>query len=138
MQVIKSIYRIVKNTDVEKMLKAVRSWCAPDGYPVTWCSGDKEGVIWLDRDRGPLAVSVLQDFLDYYLSEEEGEIDYIHGHEVVRELAQSEGCVGFLMEPIDKTQLFPSLKAGGPLTRKTFSMGQAREKRYYLEARKIR
>lgn len=137
-QQIESIYRIVKHTDPEKMLEAIQGYCAGDGYPVTWCAGGREGVICLDRKRGPLAISVLQDFLDYYLSEEEGDVDYIHGHEVVRELSKKENCIGFLMDPIHKDQLFPSLKAGGPLTRKTFSMGHAREKRYYLEARIIR
>ncbi len=137
-QEIDSIYRIIKHTDPEKLLSAIQSYCAEDGYPVTWCVGDKEGVIKLDPARGPLAVSVLQDFLDYYLSEEAGEIDYIHGADVLRELSRQEGCIGFLMSPIRKEDLFPSLQAGGPLTRKAFSMGQAREKRYYLEARRIR
>ena len=137
-QKIESIYRIIKHTDPEKMLSQLSHVCAEGGYPVTWCAGGKEGTVYLDPARGQLAISILQDFLDYYLSHEEGEIDYIHGEEVVRELSEEPGSIGFLMDPIDKTRLFPSLKADGPLTRKCFSMGHAREKRYYLEARRIR
>ena len=137
-QKIEPIYRIIKNTDPDRMLDQMKHICAKDGYPVTWCSGDREGTVYLDPKRGQLAISILQDFLDYYLSHEEGEIDYIHGEDVVRELAKEPGSIGFLMDPIDKKKLFPSLKADGPLTRKCFSMGHAREKRYYLEARRIR
>ncbi len=137
-QKIESIYRIIRHTDPEKMLSQLSHVCAEGGYPVTWCAGGKEGTVYLDPARGQLAISILQDFLDYYLSHEEGEIDYIHGEEVVRELSEEPGSIGFLMDPIDKTRLFPSLKADGPLTRKCFSMGHAREKRYYLEARRIR
>ena len=137
-QKIESIYRIIRHTDPEKMLSQLSHVCTEGGYPVTWCAGGKEGTVYLDPARGQLAISILQDFLDYYLSHEEGEIDYIHGEEVVRELSEEPGSIGFLMDPIDKTRLFPSLKADGPLTRKCFSMGHAREKRYYLEARRIR
>lgn len=137
-QQIESIYRIVTHTDPDALLAELSSSCAEGGYPVHWYSGGQDGVIFLDPARGQLAVSILQDFLDYYLSHNPGEIDYIHGADVVKELSQAPGSIGFLMDPIDKKQLFPSLKAEGPLTRKTFSMGHAREKRYYLEARRIR
>ena len=55
-----------------------------------------------------------------------------------RVLAEAEDAVGFLMPPIPKEELFPMVLAGGPLPRKTFSMGEARDKRYYLECRSLR
>ena len=65
-------------------------------------------------------------------------IDYIHGERDTRELCASGDAVGMLLEPLDKFSLFPGIRAGGHLPRKTFSMGEAREKRYYMECRKLR
>ena len=66
------------------------------------------------------------------------EIDYIHGDDVVRKLGGQPGNLGFLLPPMGKDQLFRTVMADGVLPRKTFSMGEAQDKRYYLEARKIR
>ena len=67
-----------------------------------------------------------------------GEVDYIHGDEVTRELGSKEGNMGFLLPAMGKEQLFKTVMADGVLPRKTFSMGHAQDKRYYVEARKIR
>ena len=83
-------------------------------------------------------VARLQALLDAWLRRHPGSIDYIHGEEALRSLAAREDAAGFLLPAPDKGALFPGLAAGGVLPRKTFSMGSAREKRYYLEARKIR
>ena len=64
-------------------------------------------------------------------------MDYIHGEEVVRELSQK-GAVGILLPAMSKSDLFPTVIQEGALPRKTFSMGEASEKRYYMECRKIR
>ena len=85
-----------------------------------------------------MAVAVLQEFLDRWLAENKGEIDYIHGDAEVTALAQQSNAVGFLLPPMEKHQLFRGVISGGVLPRKTFSMGHAREKRYYLEGRRIR
>ena len=71
------------------------------------------------------------------MAENEGQIDYIHGDDVVKQLASEEGSLGFLVPGIEKNQFFQSIVTDGILPRKTFSMGHAQEKRYYLEARKI-
>ena len=65
-------------------------------------------------------------------------IDYIHGDEELVELTRGENAVGFLLPAMEKHQLFRGVISGGVLPRKTFSMGHAREKRYYLEGRKIK
>ena len=75
--------------------------------------------------------------LDAYLKENAGEIDYIHGDDTLVELAKQENALGFLVPGIEKNQFFQGIVTDGILPRKTFSMGHAREKRYYLEARKI-
>ena len=83
-------------------------------------------------------MGTLQAFLDNYLPTVGGTVDYIHGEDVVEELAGQEGNVGFLLPPMGKDQLFPTVIRDGVLPRKTFSMGQAQDKRFYLEARRIR
>ena len=132
------IHRIVTKVDGKKLLSDLEAICAENGYCVNWVFGSQKGRIYLDRSRGELAVAVLQEFLDQWLAENQGEIDYIHGDEEVSALAQQENAVGFLLPSMEKHQLFRGVISGGVLPRKTFSMGHAREKRYYLEGRKIR
>ena len=84
-----------------------------------------------------LAVGTLQGVIDPYLKENGGEVDYIHGDAVTRELGSKPGNMGFLLPAMGKDQLFKTVMADGVLPRKTFSMGHAQDKRYYVEARKI-
>lgn len=132
------IHRIITDVNAEKLLKDLSCICADDGYAVEWVIGQKRGTVYLDKARGELAVAVLQEYLDKWLSENKGEIDYIHGDDEVCALAQHANSIGFLLPPMEKHQLFRGVISGGALPRKTFSMGHAREKRYYLEGRKIK
>ena len=83
-----------------------------------------------------LSVGSLQKFLDAFLEENAGKIDYIHGEDAVRENV-SETAIGFLLPTMTKDELFETVVKDGVLPRKTFSMGHAEDKRFYLEARKI-
>ena len=132
------IHRVVVETDPKAMLAALEPWCAADGYPITWFAGSESGTVYLDRSRSQLEVGVLQQFLDEYLAANAGKIDYIHGDDDLKNLAAQEGAIGFLLPAMAKSQLFRGVVADGVLPRKTFSMGHAREKRYYLEGRKIK
>lgn len=132
------IHRIVTETEPEALLQALEPYCAPEGHKVTWVSGDRQGTVYLDKARSPLAIGVLQNFLDEYLKDHPGKIDYIHGEEDVRQLAAADKAVGFLLPAMEKGDLFRGVVADGVLPRKTFSMGHAQEKRYYLEGRKIK
>jgi len=85
-----------------------------------------------------LAVGTLQAFLDEYIKKHGGEVDYIHGDDVTRQLGAKPGNMGFLLPAMGKEQLFKTVMKDGVLPRKTFSMGHAQDKRYYIEARKIR
>ncbi len=137
-QVFEPIHRIVTKTDVPQLLAYLQSYCREDGFPVGYCAAGQGGTLRLDRTRGELAVAVLQELLDAYLADHSGQIDYIHGEKEVTALAGNEGCVGFLLPAMEKGQLFRGVIDRGVLPRKTFSMGHAREKRYYLEGRKIK
>ena len=137
-QVFEPIHRVVTHTDPRAMLEALAPWCADGGFPVVWHIGEESGTVYLDKNRSQLAVGVLQAFLDQYLADHPGEIDYIHGDSDLKELAAQENAIGFLLPAMEKSQLFRGVIADGILPRKTFSMGHAREKRYYLEGRAIK
>ena len=137
-QVFEPIHRVITHTDPEALLRALEPWCADGGFPVEWHIGEKSGTVYLDKARSQLAVGVLQAFLDQYLADHPGEIDYIHGDADLKELARQDKAIGFLLPAMEKSQLFRGVIADGILPRKTFSMGHAREKRYYLEGRAIK
>ena len=80
----------------------------------------------------------LQAFLDGWLkAHPEAEIDYIHGDDTLRRLADRPDALGLMPCGFAKADLFPYIREWGVLPRKTFSMGHAHEKRFYMEARKI-
>lgn len=132
------IHRIIKHTDPDVLLKAIDETLGVGDCPIEWVSGGKKGTLMLPLRSGELPVGVLQAFLDDYLKDHAGTIDYIHGDDTVRELASDDDSIGFLLPAMEKSDLFRGIVAGGVLPRKTFSMGHAEEKRYYLEARKIK
>jgi len=84
-----------------------------------------------------LPVAALQHFLDYYVSANGGRIDYIHGDQNLETLSSRPGAIGFLLPPIDKGSFFKAVITDGSFPRKTFSCGNAEDKRYYIECRKI-
>ena len=137
-QVFEPIHRIVMHVDCGRLLADLSVLCGEAGFPVEYVTAGKKETIILDHKHGELAVAILQNFLDEWMKENGGEIDYIHGDEEVRELAQQPDSIGFLLPPMAKHELFRGVISGGVLPRKTFSMGHAREKRYYLEGRKIK
>ena len=137
-QVFEPIHRILFNVDGKKLLSDLQAVCADDGFAVEYVMGRERGTLYLDRAKGELAVAILQEFLDRWMLDNSCEIDYIHGDDEVAELAQKENAIGFLLPGMEKHQLFRGVISGGVLPRKTFSMGHAREKRYYLEGRRIK
>ena len=109
-----------------------------DGHVIPFISSEYPcGAICVQTPQSTLHVATLQNALDSYLAQNSSAyIDYIHGDAVVRKLSQ-EHNIGFFLPPIAKQTLFPYIAQFGALPRKTFSMGQANEKRYYLECREI-
>ena len=132
------IHRIITDTDPKAMLAALESAvCAEGGCPVKWFAGNESGTVYLRVAEGQLPIGVLQAFLDDYLNTNPGETDYIHGDDALAQLARADKAIGFLLPAMEKGNLFTGIIADGVLPRKTFSMGHAQEKRYYLEARRI-
>lgn len=116
---------------------AARGWAAAPGNEIVFVQDGWEAGVSLAGTQGLLPVSVLQAFLDEFPASRPGAaLDYIHGEPDVRALARGEN-VGMLLQGMKKSALFPGIRAGGVLPRKTFSMGHAWEKRYYMECRRL-
>ncbi len=135
------IYRTVFNTDPDRLVNAFLDYCGGnfDGedaqkFTVVTKNGEKEISV---KPKAKLPIGTLQGFLDEYLSESET-IDYIHGEDSLKKLAKKDNAVGFIFKGMEKGDLFPAVLADGSLPRKTFSMGHADDKRFYLELRKIK
>jgi hypothetical protein len=146
------IHRVLFGVDSEslfrEMVSALRGWmetapAAPtakieQGHVIGVVSekGDARFVFNPKEER--MTVEFFQDFLDGYLAKHpEVTIDYIHGEEAVRQMGSQPGNAGFYMPPLDKSVFFRRMVEVGPYPRKTFSIGEATEKRYYLESRKL-
>lgn len=101
-------------------------------------SGQGYGVVEVANPSSNLPVGTLQSFLDDFLKQGGADkIDYVHGEEVVYKLGQQAGNLAFLLPGMDKSDLFKTVILDGALPRKTFSMGEAFEKRFYMECRQI-
>ena len=133
------IYRLVKDCDADALVKAFKAHagCGENGQKVTVITKDSKETVTIADPAHALTVGSLQMFLDDYLKNNAGECDYIHGEDTTERLAAVDGCVGFIFDGMEKSDLFGYVEAHGALPRKTFSMGAAKAKRYYTEARKI-
>ena len=132
------IYRIITGCASCDILSALEESVRIHGAgkTATLVTNDGERSVTLP-DIHPLAMGSLQMFLDEYMSRNPGvKCDYIHGADTHRTLCK-DGGVGFICDGVEKSELFSYVCAHGTLPRKTFSMGEAKSKRYYLEGRKI-
>jgi len=129
-------YRPVES--LEEMVKAVDSAQGPSQTIGVVGGGKGFGVIEITNPSSNLPVGTLQSFLDGFLMNGGAEkIDYVHGEDVTVKLGSQPDNAGFYLPGMSKSDLFKTVILDGALPRKTFSMGEAREKRFYMEARKI-
>jgi hypothetical protein len=95
-------------------------------------------VIEVSDSGSNLPAGTLQNFLDDFMEKSKNQnIDYVHGTETVIQLGKQDGCMGFYLPAMDKHELFKTVILDGALPRKTFSLGEAWEKRFYMEVRKL-
>lgn len=138
------IYRVVFGVDresfvvdFEKYLSSLCGSAAKQSFELVL--GGESKVLTVDNPSAQLPVGTVQDFLDKYIKEHDGvSIDYIHGIDSTKALAQKENSVGILFDGMSKDMLFKTVICDGALPRKTFSMGHAADKRFYIECRRIR
>lgn len=134
--VFEPIHRVVfqkTGEEVLSMLSGAGLTPVDRGGDVTLVTREGETSFHITRPLYSLPVGTVQRLLD----EADAKVDYVHGADAVRAIVQREQAVGILVPPMPKEMLFPAVEANGPLPRKTFSMGEANEKRYYVEARRI-
>ena len=136
------IHRVLTGVDPADVISAYRAYLkandADEGEGDDLAAFDGAGRAWRFRStQHPLRL--LQAFLDEYLAAHPSAgIDYIHGADALRSLVGSRAdAMGFMPRAFEKSELFGYIRRWGVLPRKTFSMGEANEKRYYMEARRI-
>ena len=136
------IYRLLSGVDPQSVINGFIAFSGGEyggtdaqSFTCVYGGGSRRVSV---RPSAKLAVGTLQNFLDKYIKENPGaETDYIHGEQSLRSLAAREKTVGFIFEGMKKSELFDAVKQDGALPRKTFSMGGADDKRFYLECRKL-
>jgi len=142
--VFQPIHRVVFGVDAEDFARRAESFWARQRS-----EGDTAhsvGIVWSGGQRAAALpglglgrlIGLADEFISDYVNQNGGRVDYIHGDETARRLAAGAGCAGFILPRLDKAELMPSVLADGPFPKKSFSIGGAREKRYYLECRRIK
>ena len=137
------IYRVMFGVEPTDVLDALNEYLSSlqgkaPRQTMQYRFGETTGELVAGTPVRQLTVGTLQDFIDEYLrSHTDAEVDYIHGEESVKHLTQRKGTIGFTFSGMEKSELFRTVIFDGALPRKTFSMGHAEDKRYYMECRKI-
>lgn len=143
--VFEAIHRVIFEADGEAFLKKLES-----EYNVSYdenaqgqtfvlvLGGGEKKTVTVTNPTEYLTVATIQKALDEFVAEKGGEVDYIHGEDVVESLCENKNNFGIILEAMDKADLYKSVILDGALPRKTFSMGDACDKRFYTEARKIK
>ncbi len=132
------IHRVIFGVSEEEFLEKIKKdldcgeYCEDSQHVVFVNNGEKTDL-YIRKKSSPIEVGTVQNYLDYINCE----VDYIHGEDVVCELSKKKGAVGILLPVPEKSSLFKTVIKDGALPRKTFSMGEAHEKRFYMEAKRI-
>ena len=139
-----AIHRVIFDADGDAFLKAFEKEYAigydenAEGQSFILVYGGKQQKVTVTNPKEYLTVATVQKFLDSFIATCGGEVDYIHGEDVVVKLCENSKNFGIILEAMDKSDLYKSVILDGALPRKTFSMGEACDKRFYTEVRKIK
>ena len=141
------IHRVLTGADPDALLADWRAYAEArgmrlsetgEGHAFTLVSAGPDRRVVVSSPEGAIPCETAQKFLDDWLARHPAaEIDYIHGERSLRTLAAVPGRAGLLLPEIDKHSFFADVERLGVLPRKTFSMGEADEKRFYMEAKEI-
>ena len=137
-----AIHRVLFDVDVEDLVDRLNKYYTinedGNGQKFELITKDYDKTLYIENPKSNIPVGSIQIFLDEYLENHAGKIDYIHGEDVTKELGSKEGNVGIIFDSMATGDLFKTVILDGALPRKTFSMGHSHDKRFYLEARKIK
>jgi len=134
-----AIHRVLFNIDPSAFIKEF-SEVVPAGtdYTIRWTSGSGSGDIGIKAECIGDMLTVMQDFIDKYIAGTDAVVDYIHGEDSTVKLSGGERNLGLVLPAMNKSDFFETVEKSGVFPRKSFSVGHAQDKRYYLECRKIR
>jgi hypothetical protein len=134
-----AIHRVMFNIDATRFIEEFET-VTPRGndYEIRWVSYGRSGVIGIKADCIGTMLTMMQAFIDDYVQKTGCSVDYIHGEASTIRLAEGERCLGLILPAMDKSELFATVAKRGVFPKKSFSVGHARDKRYYLECRKIK
>ena len=130
------IHRVVFGVNKAEFLDGLKD--AIKGSRTTTVFVDGREVIVPFEDDSIEGVAKCQNYIDQYIAKHGGSVDYIHGTQSLKEVTEQTDGIGIMLKSIDKESFFAYVVKNGPMPRKTFSMGEANEKRYYMECRKIK
>ncbi len=137
-----AIHRVIFDTDVNDLIDSLYKYYDinenGEGQEFELVTESMDKKLYISNPKSNIVVGSIQMFLDEYLKNNKGKIDYIHGDDTTRTMGKEKGNVGILFKPMLKSELYKTVILDGALPRKTFSMGHSYDKRYYLEARKIK
>lgn len=137
--VFEAIHRVIFDIDEENFEKELSAICnegkGEQSFVLVTSKGEK--TYSFTSPTANLTVGSIQNFIDSYIKKFGGRVDYIHGDDVVKELSSKGNACGIILDAMDKNDLFKTVIIDGALPRKTFSMGDACDKRFYNESRII-
>ena len=137
-----AIHRVLFDVDVNDLIENLYKYYdineEGNGQKFELITKEFDKTLYISNPKSNIVVGSIQIFLDEYLKNHNGKIDYIHGEDVTKELGSKDNNIGIIFEPMAKEDLFKTVILDGALPRKTFSMGHSHDKRFYLEARKIK
>ena len=132
------IHRVLFDVEPDEVIKSLKKYSAEgsgnDDHLIRYVYNGNEGEMLIENTFSNLAVGAVQNFIDKMGYD----VDYIHGDDTTKRLASKENAFGFILSSMEKESLFETVIKDGALPRKTFSMGEAHEKRFYIEAKRIK
>ena len=138
------IHRVLFDTDPEAFLRMAADRIENDFHPgaglhrVLLVTEAEELEITATGFSIGSLIGAAEEFCQDYIAAHGGRVDYIHNDETAMELGRKAGCAALLLPKMEKDELFPSIVRSGPFPKKSFSIGRAEDKRYYVECRKIK
>lgn len=137
-QVFEPIHRLVMNVDPDNVLRELeKERASENGTVLKWYAGEETGSLKIDISDTGYLTGTVQKFLDRYENKYGCDLDYIHDLENLIILSKAGNTIGFELEPLENSSFFNTIEKNGVYVRKTFSIGESDDKRFYLEARKI-
>lgn len=137
------IHRVIFGTDTDEIIDgAGEFWSRRCGAPgrehrIRLVCGDREADLYVPGLTIGELIGSAEDFCQSWAADRGGRVDYIHNDDTAESMGRRENCAAILLPKMEKDELFPSIIRSGPFPKKSFSIGHAEDKRYYLECRSL-